>query len=170
MAELHEILATPLELRIAGRILRISPLTDADWAELQLWMRSRMIDLAREAAKDESPEVKKAILAQVAEKAFELYLSSPEAEGFLTRDIETISYLFWLSLRHEHPQMTREDVLQLSADREIMNALTEKLDTLTELLSKKKSRRAKQMANRTRRWPIVSWLSGMAGRRSRSET
>lgn len=170
MAELHEILASPLEVVIRGKAFRISPLSDADRAELLLWIRARFLDLAKQAAKDEPAEVKKEVLSQAIDKAFGLNFCSPQVEELLTKDVEAISYLFWLSLRHEHPQMTRQDVLQLSGDPEVLNALSEKLDIVTDMLVKKnrRSRRQGGQSSRMMRWSIGSWLKDMVGRRRRS--
>lgn len=172
MAELHEILATPLEVMVGGKPYRISPLTDCDRSELQLWMRARYLSLAEQSVKEQPPEVKIAVLAQATDKAFQLTVVSEEADGLLSHDIDAISYLLWLSLRHEHPQITREDVLQLISDRSIIAAMYEKLELITETLSKKNGRHrvATRSTAGTRRRSISHWLSDMVGRLSKSAT
>jgi len=169
MRELHKLTAASIQVVIRGATYRLSPLSDRDHSELGLWIKQHYLLMAREAIKgEENAEVRQNVLLAAAEHASRLSLGSDEAIEILWKNVDGIAQFVWLSLRREHPDITKETVYEITSDPEALEQIYEALDVLEGAPLKKKRRQGQpRKGNWIRRMFTGRSRSGTAGRRSR---
>jgi len=166
MPKIHKATASPLEVLVKGERYAFSQLTTADNAELQTWLQHRFIDLAKKGVEGECVAVQVEVLSNSIKEAARLTLGCAETEQIMEGDISVIAHFFWLSLRHEHPDITKEQVFDIMGDPGAIEMIDEKFDAITKAItSKKVSRRLRKLTKKrpsARYWFLK--LLGFQGR------
>jgi hypothetical protein len=103
--------AAPAPLEFAdGTKYRISPLTDKDIEELDMWVQSRVIENARNSI---TPNMSVAERAETLEIAMKLSLSVSFTSDIGAKMIATVpgmTRLVWQSIRKNHPEVTESEL------------------------------------------------------------
>lgn len=109
--------ATPLTLK-DGTTLRFTPLTDKDTEEIDEWLRSRIIEMARGTFTASTSAADRAELLAVAMKQATktTYTTFDGIEMLAT--IPGITFICWLSVRRDHPEITIADLRKHFTDDE----------------------------------------------------
>lgn len=94
--------AAPIEYRIGGKTLRLAPLTDADHGELDNWVRSRLIRIAREAIPYDATASDREELLQAALMRASTLTWMGEHGYALARTTEGMARLVWQCLQRHH--------------------------------------------------------------------
>lgn len=102
--------AAPVEIRLGGHSFRMSPLTDRDIAELDHWLRARVIRTARESlSSDTSLEDKQLVIDSAVRVAMSMtWMSGDGARQMATLD--GMAQLLWQGIHHNHPTTTPEEI------------------------------------------------------------
>ena len=132
---LSAIAGAPIEVKLGGDTYRLSPLTHGDLAELEEWAQGRIIGVARRAADGLSAEDRRALLGDAAKYAASIDMSSPEAAKLLAT-AEGSCRMVWLSLRHNHHDLTLEQVKDLLSDPASMDGIMAAVDVVNDLMAK----------------------------------
>ena len=113
--DIASLTAAPVEFSIGGKTYRMSPLTLADAGELDAWLRSRLVAIARQSLPpDATPQERRETLDVAMRAASEI--SWPKDVGSVVAETpEVIVRLFWQGMRRHHPQLTFQDALSLFA-------------------------------------------------------
>ena len=108
--------AAPVELRLGGHSFRMSPLTDRDIAELDNWLRTRVIRTARESlSPDTSPNDRQLVIDSAVRVAMSMtWMSGDGARQMATLD--GMAQLLWQGIQHNHPETTPEQIRGLLLD------------------------------------------------------
>jgi len=110
MASGDQVAAAPVDIVIGGKTYRMSPLQDRDVAELDNWLRSRIIRMARDSLAADEPEDMKRITMEAAIR-FAQGLTWISGEGAQVMDtIDGISRIVWQGVYHNHPEVSYEEV------------------------------------------------------------
>ena len=116
MTKLSDAAKAPLSITHEGREYTLSPLELGDFAELERWLQVLPYDLAARKltalGKQATPEVRKDILADAKAESSDSAVWSP-GFGRKLASLEGTAYLLYLSLRHAHPDITRENAGRL---------------------------------------------------------
>jgi len=112
MSKLATAAKAPFIISHGGREYRLAPLELADLAEFEQWMTIAPYEAAKrqmEALGDSlTPEARTMILTTAQAKAADCSMSSPEYMRTMS-SVQGTCYMLWLSLRKEHPDITRAE-------------------------------------------------------------
>jgi hypothetical protein len=87
----------------------VSPLSDRDWDELEDWIQTQHIRLARKSLDDDCTQRERdETLAVAVREAGQVSLVSSQGAQYL-HSIHGLARLMWHSLRHRHPTLTIEE-------------------------------------------------------------
>ena len=104
---LGDALGARVPVTIGGDEYFMSPPTLADMAEAEKWLESRVVEGVRQRLKDHGAELTEAerlsILANAIERAPEVSRAS----------VDGTRYMAYVSLRHNHPDLSLEDVSKM---------------------------------------------------------
>lgn len=143
MTTTAQAVGAPQDVELAGEKFRMSPLTDADWGEFERHIQARAIAIARRNLDGLPAEDRKTLLEAAFATAYRLTLTSPDAMTYMVSR-EGVSFLTWLGLRKNHPDVTPDRVRELLADERTIRAAMDAVDDLNhaggEGGSKKKQR------------------------------
>lgn len=117
--------AVPLKFKDKnGKIieLQFSPLSDIDSDELDLWLQSRLIENARNAARNCTPEQYTIDMRIANEQALELTFMSSRGVKMLAT-LAGMTRLCWQSVKKRHPEITQEQLRELLLSPENMDEL-----------------------------------------------
>lgn len=115
MSETARTTAAPRTIKLKGKEYRITPLRDRDFGEFETWVQDRAIAIAIRNSKELDEADRQSLIQHAYDKAANITISSPESTRFMA-SIEGASKLLWLSLHHEHPDLTEDEVLTLLCD------------------------------------------------------
>lgn len=114
--------AVPSRIELNGVEYVLPPLTDRDYGEFERWLKDREIQLAADLAKNaESEEQRKAMFDRAYDRASEIHINHPSALKAMV-SFEGATKLLHINLRHNHPDMTHEQVKELCHDPLAMEA------------------------------------------------
>lgn len=116
--------ASPHPVKLDGKTYIMSPLSDRDWGELELWMQMRPIALAKEAIRrnsDLDQAQRDVIMSRATDQMMKMAVATPEGAAILV-SVDGISMLTWIGLRARHPDVTFENVRQMMFKPENINA------------------------------------------------
>lgn len=122
---------TPITVTLGGVEYRVSPLRQRDYAELEQWLQDRIIAPVQRHTASLGLEERTKLLDAAFQRAALVTLTSPEAARFLG-SLEGAFYLCWLSLRHNHPQLTLDAVRELLAAEEALAAVQQAVERFSE--------------------------------------
>lgn len=104
------------------RELWFSILTDKDYGDLDLYIKSRFIQLAEQNASLLSPLKRKEILSIAIKDSMQIGYDTDDGQEILWQN-DGILHIGWISIRKRHPEMTFEMFEQL-AKRNIIRSIT----------------------------------------------
>lgn len=109
----QSVTAAPHPVELGGQTYLMSPLTDGDFEQLNNWLRSGVIQMARQSlTPDMLAEEREETLAVAMREARKMsYLS--EAGRASLASIDGTAQLLWLGLRRNHPALTADEVRSL---------------------------------------------------------
>jgi len=94
-----------------GTTFQMSPLTDRDIAELDLWVQARIVQIARASLNGEPAEIREETLRLAMQTA----AGASWMTGMGARIMATVpgmTRLVWQSIKRSHPEITEEEVGQ----------------------------------------------------------
>lgn len=162
-ATLAHLFAAPIEIRIGKRKLVMSPLTWDDLAELNQFMQSQHMQRVHDPAVKELPDSDRAkLIAHIADVADQLTLDADpldESEAAkISRRITQMpafnAQIFLLGLKHRHPEITLEEVIEGMQDESMVESMLSALERLNRTADngkKKKTTRAKKRAGKKKK-------------------
>ena len=116
--------AIPIEFK-NGEQYQLSPLTDKELDEIDLWLQSRLINIARHSL---TPDLSKAerdeILAAALRESSKLSVFSAAGIQALS-NIQGLTHLCYISLLRRHPNISRDDIRQLFLELENIDIFNE---------------------------------------------
>jgi hypothetical protein len=127
--------AAPIEIELGGKTFKMRPLSIADLGEFENWVRQKIISNAMHAARDlpardrrdlTSEAIRRDLISEAISIASSVTYDSREAQGMM-QSIEGAGELVCLSLRREHPDITREQVVGMLANVMQFSELAESL-------------------------------------------
>ena len=109
MGECATMTAACMTVTIDGREWTLSPVTLEDLGMLERWIESRPIRMVQSALDGLADRERQYLLALAFGESIkrQTTLGTESGRGEL-ESIESVAYLFWLSLRVRHPDVTRE--------------------------------------------------------------
>lgn len=90
----------------------MSPLTDRDFSEVDVWIQQRYIKIARKAL---SEEEEARLLPGIIREAMTLSMFEPEGAKVLST-VDGMAFFLYVSVRKEHPNVTAEAFLTYMRD------------------------------------------------------
>jgi len=107
----------PLEVRLAGDVYKMRPMTVSDRAELDRHLQHRVIQLARGSLTDDMRQDERDEIMDAAfRRAEKTSMSSEQGVSLMTTSLPLLSRMIWMMLRDFHPDMTPESVEKLLID------------------------------------------------------
>lgn len=104
--------AIPIEF-INGEQYQLSPLTDKELDEIDLWMQARLVNIARHSlTPDLSKTARDETLSAALRESSKLSIFSAAGIQALS-NIQGITHLCYISLLRRHPDILQEDVRKL---------------------------------------------------------
>ncbi len=139
------ITAATLDLKFGDKVLTMSPFDDKDIVELDQWLRSHVINMARQSIPDDADQEYKELLLKVAiDKATSLSWMSGEGAKLMAT-LEGMARLLYQGVKHNHPDETFESVRRFINSPDALSQVNE---AFTELNSLPKSKKIKGSSNR----------------------
>lgn len=135
MDGLHEIAPRTREFQFMGRTLRLSQLRLRSYAEIEAEVLARKptpLDVVAPTVRDMPIEQAKYLLGLAYDDSLKVRRADPgDIDQFLAT-IDGLAFMFWLSLRELHPEITREQVCEwvYGLDKPGIAGLQEELDKL----------------------------------------
>ncbi len=150
MTNLPDMAGAAAEIELGGKTYRMRPLSIDEFAQFERWVDDAPIRQAVRNLDGLSPELQTKMLQQAQEAASRTSQDSPEKrQGRIAAQMTSmsgISYLIWLSLRREQPDLSLEAVSQmLTLDK--LPYVQQRLDEINGFSSpsrKRASRKAKR--------------------------
>lgn len=127
MTDTPQAAASPGTVKLGGQTYLVSPLSEGDIGTVELFLRQRVIAVAKMAAEGEGPDVRQALLTGASEKAMRIHIGSADAKEFMGT-FDGAAYLTWLSLRHHQPHITLEQVRGLLIDEQTILQAMDAID------------------------------------------
>lgn len=137
-------------IMLAGKEYQMAPLSDLDIAELDQWLKAKVIQTAIDAVPpDASEQTRQAILDSANRVALELSWMSPEGAKQM-RTLDGMARLVWQSIKRQHPETTHIDIRKALTDARTVNEAVSAFDSLNQAgeSSKKKNQGGKRKAGR----------------------
>lgn len=155
--------AAPGDVTIDGKICRMSPLSDKDIAELDNWVRIRVIRLAKESLTGKETKEEREELLEVAFKhASKLTWLGEGLED--TTSLEGVARLLWQTLKKHHPDLTVEYLAECIVEDKIdVDETMDVFDLLHSTIggtSKKKVKKTRSKKRKVARRPGVARSTG----------
>lgn len=146
-----EATAAPADISLAGETYRMSPLTDQDLGEIDRWLQSRVLDIARASITSAMTETERRDTMDAAMRhASSISMSTPEGVRVMN-SLDGTAMLIWLGLRHNHPDLTRQQVREKLNDDRTIEAAMDRFDLLNDLGEEQKGRKKKASRRKTTR-------------------
>lgn len=121
MSDAPDMTAAPAEIVLGDKTFRMAPLTDADIAELDNWVRVRALRLARESLAEATPAERREIMTL----AFETVPSFAFSAGVgakMMATIDGVARMIWQGVQHCHPEVTVAEIQERILTPETMTA------------------------------------------------
>ncbi len=122
--------ATPTEITLNGESYTMSPLGISDLAMLEREMKNSAIELAKEAVNRMSPALANGVLSDAVARASRLSINGADGQQYMS-SMEGMTRMVWLSLKHNHPQITLKQVVGLLDQPGAMDVAMEAFDTIS---------------------------------------
>lgn len=118
--------AAPIEISIGNKEWKLAPITLKGFGELEQWMRSKIVSVAREAASGLSSEEYTLLIRTALDKAAHICLMAAkkgtkekEEIDSLMSSIDGIIKIISLSAKRNHPNITDDEVMEIIAAKEV---------------------------------------------------
>jgi len=116
--------SVPIKMK-DGTEYRFSPLTDKAIDEMENWVKSRIIQIARDSFDENiKPEDKEQLLSIALRQASEVSILSPRSAAMIAT-LPGMLHLCWLSLCREHPNLVEDDLRRHMMDPENIEIINE---------------------------------------------
>ena len=116
-----DVTQAPHPVVLGGVEYTLAPLTDVDIEELNNWLRSDVIRMARDAlTEDMTPAERAEILGVAMDKARGLSWLSGEGAAAMA-SLSGIARVLWQGLRANHPELTWKRVQELIMDKRTLD-------------------------------------------------
>ncbi len=133
--------AAPVQVKIGGKNMLLSPLRDVDWGEYEEWMRQRYLDLYRAETQKEEPALRTELMKHAYDQASLLSLTHPRAVE-LMMSLDGATQLTWMGLRIRQPEVTYEQTYKAMLDEKTYELLFAKFDDINLVPKAKAAKRA----------------------------
>jgi len=101
-----------IPIKLDGRVLDVSPLTDRDISELDAYVKHVHIQTAIDASLNQPDRIADKIISAAVQQASSITFMSAEGAAII-RSTDGVARILWHGLRHRHPDLTFEDVRKL---------------------------------------------------------
>ena len=122
MTTTAEATAAFVRVTLGGTTYRVSPLQDKDFGVFERWVQQRFLDVVKQNLEGLTEDQATRQLDRAFERAGSITFISPEASALMA-SVEGAVFLFWLSVRHEHPDVTESQLTKLLTDPANMDAV-----------------------------------------------
>ena len=119
--------AAPISVTIDSKQYLFTPFSRRDFGMFENWVQGRYIEVYTANLKKAPEELQRGLLEQAYANAATLTIASPEATKLMI-SMDGAIQLAWISLRHEHPDITIDEVSDLMFDDEKRDRIMEVLD------------------------------------------
>ena len=109
-------------ITLGGTKYRVSPLQDKDFGAFERWVQQRFLEVTKQNLEGLTEDQATRQLDRAFERAGLITFVSPEASALMA-SVEGAVFLFWLSVRHEHPDVTESQLTKLLTDPANMDAV-----------------------------------------------
>lgn len=141
MADMATATAAPVDIHLGGKTFRMSPLTNQDLGELQQYLVSRIMQEARASLPPDATDKQRQITEEAALR-YTQGLSWMSGDGARKMaDVTGMTRILWQGLKHNHPDITVEEVHTLLLDPATLEDARRDIDRLNMPASPKKARR-----------------------------
>ncbi len=144
--------AAPSSVTIKGTKYFLTPLQDLDFGRFEKWLQDRYLDMARRGCHGLDPAQTTEIMSCAIDRANKMAITDDDSIE-IQESFEGSVQLAWLSLRHEQPEITEDEVAILLYSPEALSHVMAKIpDGLPDIppdIAKKK--RPVRMANRKKK-------------------
>ncbi len=125
MSDLSTLTASPEEFQLDGQTYKMRPLTLTDLGDFESWARRSIVTMAMGAGRELQGRDRRDLVNAAVRAASVITYDSPEAQGMM-QGIHGAGQLLYLSLRHNHPDITHEQVIsKLTCVRQFQELATQ---------------------------------------------
>jgi hypothetical protein len=103
-------------IKLGSTVYNASPLTDKDIAELDAYVRFVHIQTAIDASKGQPPDMVDRLVNAAVGQASSITFMSPQGAAII-RSQDGVARILWHGLKHNHPELTHEQVRALMYDK-----------------------------------------------------
>lgn len=145
------------EVKIGTRTFRMSPLRDKDYGEFEAWVQDQYLAVVKRNLDGLRKDERQRQLDRAFEHAAMIGISSPEALAAMCT-IEGVGMLIWLSVRREHPDVDRDEIVSLMTSEEHVRSALDSIDHINHIRGGKaqnpkvRTARRRNVTLRTRRY------------------
>lgn len=138
---------SPFEFVIREKSYLLSPLLDIDLGTLEKWVQDRHVDLVKRNCDGMNESDRRYHVDKAFDVASLITINSPQSIEILSTPEGSIMML-WLSMRRNHPEMTKEEVSLLCENREELEEACKKIVGKTKVKAPKKKQTARRKPTR----------------------
>lgn len=106
-------------ISLGGKLYTVAPLTDKDISELDEYIRHVHVTTAVKATQGLSQEIQDRALEIAISQASELSFMSPRGASII-RSLDGVARILWQGLKHNHPDLSYEEVRATFTDRSLV--------------------------------------------------
>lgn len=158
MTTTAEATAAFVKVTLDGTTYRVSPLRDKDFGAFERWVQQRFLDVTKQNLEGLTEDQATRQLDRAFERAGSITFVSPEASALMA-SVEGAVFLFWLSVRQEHPDVTESQLTALLTNPANLDAVMDVVHDVNKEHSPvkkkrpapKRKKRVKPKATRKRR-------------------
>lgn len=141
--------AAPIPVTIDSKQYLFTPFSRRDFGMFENWVQGRYIEVYTANLKKAPEDHRRGLLEQAYAHAATLTIASPEATKLMI-SMDGAIQLAWISLRHEHPDITIDEVSDLMFDDEKRDRIMEVLDRFDRSTDRSSSVDQKKKRNENR--------------------
>jgi len=132
---------SPVDLTLGDETFSMSPLNDGDIQELDLWLRSKIIKMARDSLSKDATEPERLITMQaaIAHASTLTWMSGPGARHLAT--IDGMARLMWQGIKKAHPNTTQAHLRELLMNADNLNTMVDAYDQANEMRGNPKKKK-----------------------------
>ena len=120
--DIASLTAAPVDFTIGDKTYRMSALTLADAGELDSWLRSRVVAIARASLPPDATPAERQETLSVAMKAAASISWTRDVGSAMAETPEVIVRLFWQGMRRHHHALTFQAALEMFSGPEAIEA------------------------------------------------
>lgn len=124
MSDEAAITGAAVPLKIGDKEFMMSPLTDRDIVELDLWVQAKYVQIARESARDENLQERNRIEELATKTAASLTWMHGTGAQILA-SVDGMARLVWQAVRKNHPSVSLSELRALMFSEENIKAAQE---------------------------------------------